>query len=44
MVSNTDILPLLQTIINLLIINSLDYVNESFGEPFVTLNDSCPHK
>ena len=43
-VLHTDTIPLIQTIINLLRINSLDYVNNIFGEPFVIFNYSCSHK
>ena len=43
-VSNTDTIPLLQTIMNLLIINSLDYVNKVFGEPFFILDYYLSHK
>ena len=43
-VVNTDTITLLQTIMNLLIINSLDYANKCFGEPFLILNDSHSHK
>ena len=43
-IHNTDTITLIQNIMNLLIINSLDYFNIVIGEPFFILNVSCPHK
>ena len=43
-IHNTGTNTFLQTIIKLLSINSLDYTNTFFGEPFFISNDSCPDK
>ena len=43
-IHNTGTITLLQTIMNLISINSLDYFNIVIGKPFFILNDSCTHK